>query len=144
MTTKAVRAEGPAPTSYAEMGDIMVADLMQGAPESFSDPGPESPVVVERTNPPMEVGLRTAPPGKVSLRNIKYVNERFLINGEMIGFTEGDMVTDRGTADYIKAAAPYVYEEPNEGYVFTHSSGFVTRNPAAYEEYCRYAAENTG
>ncbi len=144
-TTTRTAVSDPA-SEYADMADDMIADLMAGAPEQFSDPGEESPVIENITEPPVEIGVHTAPDGYVTLRNLKYVNEQ-IYDGNTAsfrGFHEGNLVTDRATADFILKAAPHVVEEPKEGPLFTHkASGFQTRSQPLYEQYLQYYYENT-
>lgn len=91
------------------------------------------------------VGVTNAATGAdvVTLRNIRSPEQAFGIHdeqgrytGRMVRFVEGVLITDRETANRIKAEAPHVYEEPTEGEVHKHPiTGWATRHPMAFAEY---------
>ena len=126
------------------MTDEQVDELYEGAPASFSDPGPESPVhetpAIAASDPSPADMPEVA--GKVHLVNLRYNNELIFLseNGKWTGttvqFTDGHLIVDPDVAAQVKAACPYVYEEPKEGPVYTYE-GFSTRSPAGYAEYVK-------
>lgn len=147
MTTQATRTPGVADGGLDALADDQIAELMAGAPESYSEPTGESPQIASVHSGP-EPALLEPGAGKVVLRNMRYINEVvFLpVDGEIVGnayveFVDGTLITDQATADRVKAICPYVAQEPSEGTVFTYK-GFQTRVSSIYEQYVRYWNEN--
>lgn len=144
-TTKSVAAKN---SSVADLTEEAIAELYQGAPESFSDPGEETvPVEHEQVQPPSS----TVPDGKVMLTNIVHTEEVVLLpdsstkrwSGKKAQFSGGRLVADAETADAVLAACPHVYAENMDGHWFTHSeSKFRTTNPEGFERYSKIWAEN--
>ena len=104
---------------------------------------------------PMPPGLREAPPGKVALLNLRFENETFFVpeaddegTARFVGqtrltFVDGYLVCTQDQADFIKARAPHVYQEPESGEIMTFTpTGFKTRVPEAYAEHAQRWAEN--
>lgn len=124
-------------------------DIYAGAPDRFSDAGEESPVLEH-------VDVDTGAPAeslddKVLLVNIYHTEETVFISddqrknwtGKTVQFINGRLVTDRDTANKVKAACPHVYEEPTIGEWLKHEeSGFQTRNPAMFARYSVLWADN--
>ena len=119
-----------------------IEELFEGADNLIPDQDKESPVVEEHVPPTDAADAAPLEPDQVMLLNIRYPQQSFAMysggkyTGTQIAFQDGLLITDRDTANYIKSIAPHVYEEPREGYVFTHNAtGFKTRNDRAYEEH---------
>lgn len=123
-------------------------EIYRGAPDRFSDPGDESPVIQTGgvTNAP---NVDAEGDAMVLLVNIDYTEEKIFIpegnrwSGRTEQFTNGRLITDRDTANKILAAAPHVYEEPKSGEWMTHDeSGFQTRVPSKFARYTQMWADN--
>ena len=147
MATTTAKTKGVADTNYETLADEQITELFAGAPEEFSEPKGEGPVIEHQQVSP-EPAILSAPEGKVILRNIRYINETLFIpvggeihSGRKVQFFDGTLITDRDTAEFVKATLPYVREEPTEGPVFTYE-GFQTRDPKIYEQYVAYYNEN--
>jgi len=146
--TQSVKIDNADVTSLSEAA---IAELYAGAPEQFSDPGEETvPIEHQEVSAP----VIDVPAGKVLLTNIRHVDEQVFLsdpatkrwNGVKAVFMDGRLVTDRETADRIKAICPYVFEEDSsapQSQWFTHKlSGFRTTNHDAFQEYSQQWAEN--
>lgn len=147
MTTTTAKTQGVGEAGYDDLDDAQIDLLLEGAPDTFGQPTGEGPVIEHQDVSP-EPTILAAPAGKVILRNIRYINETLFIpvNGEIhsgskVQFTDGTLITDRDTAEFVKATLPYVREEPSEGAIFTYK-GFQTRDPYIYEQYVQYYNEN--
>ncbi len=151
MTTTTTLQPGVGDTTYENMSDDMIQELMQGAPESFSEAGEPADPIVPINSPAVEGSLPGVAADKVLLVNLDFVNETvfFPLEDGSINprdkekFSEGHLITDRASADKVLAKCPYVYEEPKTGELFTHApSGFHTRNAAGFVKYVSYWTDN--
>jgi hypothetical protein len=132
--------------SALDLDDQAVEDLYEGAPASFSDPGPETiPLEQDPMTSRGEVAAAMPDliddPDAVILVNVRYPEERLFLmdddgHRDKVQFMDGLLVTRRETADRVRARAPYVFEEPKQGewHVFQRT-GFRTRNAAAFAAY---------
>lgn len=117
-----------------------IEDLLRHDPAPDAGPA-HDPIAPKQTDPAVS-GLPAVGEGKVVLLNLRYINETIFLpvagtafSGQTAKFHEGHLVTDRATADQVKAICPYVYEEPESGEVFSHPSGFKTRIADAFAKY---------
>lgn len=140
------RVVGPDPALFEE--------LMAGLPEEQKNIKLER-VAGDDPGAPKPPGLREAPAGKVALLNLRFENETFFVpepDGEgvtrfvgqtRLTFVDGYLVCTQEQADFVKARAPYVYQEPTSGEILTFTpDGFKTRVPEAYAEHAQRWAEN--
>lgn len=146
MSTKQ-RVQGVGETDYDTMADEQIAELMAGAPESFSDPVAEGPVIPSENSGP-EKALLEPGEGKVVLRNIRYINQTIFLpvggkidNASKVQFQDGTLITDQATATTVMAGRPYIRQEPSEGQVYTYK-GFSTRDPVIHQQWVQYYHEN--
>ena len=121
--------------------------LFDGAPETFSDPGPET-VPVETVLVPETVEPEKLD-GKVVLTNIYFERENILIpegnkwSGRKIVFENFRAIVDRETADVVLAIAPHIYEELPNAHWFTHEdSNFRTTSAHGFQEFTKLWAAN--
>lgn len=147
MATTTARTKGVGETDFATLDDEQIGELYLGAPETFSEPQGEGPVI-EREQVSPEPAIIAAPEGKVVLRNIKHVNETLFIPvdgqitaGNKVQFTDGTAIVSREQAEFVKATLPHVREEPTEGEIWDFQ-GFQTRSRDIYEQYVRDYYEN--
>lgn len=130
----------------AGLAEEALEETYKGAPDRFSDPGPESPVIEhQEIDSPVDVDDDNL----ILLVNIKHTEEKvFLLDGNRWSgacaqFINGRLVTDRDTANRVLAACPHVYEEPKSGEWLVHDeSGFQTRVPSAFAKYTQAWADN--
>lgn len=136
----------------ADLTEEALADLYKGAPDSFSDPGEETePIDSEMVAaPPVEF-----PNDAVMLTNIRHKQEEIFIpdpgtntwSGRKVMFVDHRLITDPATAEVVKAACPYVYEEnlsiPAAQWHAYRGTGFRTTSTQGYDEYARQQAENS-
>lgn len=144
MGTKATPVMDMDLTGLAEQA---LEEVYEGAPDRFSDPGPESPVIEH-------LAVDNAPnvddqEDRVLLVNIKFTEEKVFIpdgnvwSGRTVQFTNGRFIADRDTANRVLASCPHVHEEPKSGEWFVHDeSGFRTRIPAVFVQYTQQYADN--
>lgn len=141
-STRAVRTDN----SEAKL-DEAIAEIYEGVADVFSDPGNETvPIEFEGFDEPMKL----LEDGKVLLTNIYHADEDIYIpeadgktwSGRKASFNGHRLVTDSETAQVVKAACPYVYQEDPNGHWLKHNeSGFTTSNPLAWQTYVeRYNA----
>lgn len=130
------------------LAEQALEEVYAGAPDRFSDPGEESPVI-EHLDVQNAPDVDTEADDKVLLVNIYHTEEKIFISegnrwtGQTEQFTNGRLITDRDTANKVLAAAPHVYEEPKTGEWFKHDeSGFQTRMPQAFAKYTQMWADN--
>lgn len=147
MSTTTARTEAVGAAGFDSLSEDQIDELMIGAAEDYAEPSGEGPVIEHEDVSP-EPAILAAPEGKVILRNVRYINETLFIpvDGKIypnrkVQFTDGTLITDRETAEFVKQQLPYVREEPTEGTVFTYK-GFQTRDPNIYEQYVQYWNEN--
>ena len=121
-----------------------IEDLFEGATDLIPDQEEESPVV-ESFDPQTDSAFGLEPGDEqVILINVRFPQQSFGVHdaagkytGTQVQFQDGLLITDRDTANKIKAIAPHVHEEPREGHVFGpfRPTGFRTRNAQAYDEH---------
>jgi hypothetical protein len=127
-----------------DYSDQEIEELFEGAENLIPDQDKESPVVesFDPQNDPA-FGLE-AGDEQVILINVKFPQQSFGLHnqdgtytGKQAQFQDGLLITDRDTANKIKAMSPHVHEEPREGHVFGpfRPTGFRTRNADAYDEH---------
>lgn len=144
MATKTTAIDNMDLSSLAEKE---LEEVYAGAPDRFSDPGDESPVIEDA---PVDGGAPAEELGdKVLLVNIYHTEEKVFIaegnkwSGRTVQFVNGRLITDRDTANRVLAACPHVYEEPTVGEWFKHDeSGFQTRNAQMFSRYSVLWADN--
>lgn len=130
----------------AGLAEEALEEVYAGAPDRFSDAGPESPVIEhQEIDNPIDVDTDD----KILLVNIYHTEEKVFIpngnrwSGATVQFVNGRLVADRDTANKVLAACPHVYEEPKSGEWFKHDeSGFQTRVPQAFAKYTQIWADN--
>lgn len=121
--------------------DSAIADIYDGVADVFTAPGSDAkPIEFEKFDEP----FKNLEDGKVLLTNIYYADEDVYIptpdrkgwSGKKASFVGHRLVTDEATAQVVKAACPYVYQEDPGGHWLTHkASGFSTTNAQAWETY---------
>lgn len=134
--------------------DDQIDDLLAGLPEEQKNINLER-VAGDDPSAPKPPGFREAPEGKVILLNLKFENETFwvpepdedgtprFVGQKRLQFVDGYLICSREQADFVKARAAHVYEEPSEGEVLEFSqTGFKTRVPAALNEHAVRWADN--
>lgn len=157
-STTSIAADSSQEPGGAKMPDEQVDELLAGLPEEQKNIRLER-LAGDDPAAPKPPGLREAPAGKVILLNLRYENEVFwvpevdpetgqprFVGQQRLEFVDGYLVCSREQADFVKARAPYVHEEPGPDSAqpimeFQHT-GFKTRVPAAYQEHAVRWADN--
>lgn len=127
-----------------DYSDQEIEELFEGAENLIPDQDKESPVVesFDPQNDP-SFGIE-AGDEQVILINVRFPQQSFGVHdssgkytGKQAQFQDGLLITDRDTANKLKAMAPHIHEEPREGHVFGpfRPTGFRTRNAEAYDEH---------
>lgn len=138
-------------TAVSDLTEEAIDELFRGAPESYSEPGEETePIDSTKVAEP----VTEQDTDRVMLTNIRHSEEEVFIpdpvtktwSGSKVTFVDYRLVTDRETADVVKKACPYVFEEdlslPKDQWSVHPESNFMTTNARAFSEYARQYAEN--